>query len=144
MSYRDHALREFEAAGWKYGADADDPQQWMMDGVLKLLEAMSEQGHSGASAPYMVNLFKSLASFEPITPLTGIDSEWLEYTPGHFQNKRCGHVFKDESGTYDSEGIIWRDPDGSCCTNFESRVPVTFPYTPKREYRNRYESIKEG
>ena len=138
MSYRDYALQEFAAVGWKYGADAKDPQQWLMDGVLELLDVFAKQGHSGSSAPYMVSLFKSLASFEPLGPLTGADDEWMEYAPGRFQNKRCSHVFRDPDGrVYDSEGIIWRKPNGSCYQNIESRVDVTFPYTPKREYRER-------
>jgi len=44
-------------------------------------------------------------------------------------------VFKDETGeAYDINGKVFREPSGSCYTSFESRVPVTFPYTPTTEY----------
>jgi hypothetical protein len=58
-------------------------------------------------------------------------------TPGLFQNVTCGHVFKENGEAYDGEGGIFRDPDGSCFTSKDSRVPVTFPYFPNREYVDR-------
>ena len=57
---------------------------------------------------------------------------------GVFQNNRCLRVFKDKNRfngqAYDIEGRIFREPDGGCYTSSDSCVPVTFPYTPKREY----------
>ncbi len=131
-----HARRELKAAGYDPD-EKDGPDRWIQDNVLELIRVFSKQGHSGSSAPYCIEMFRKLAAFEPLVPLSGADDEWHEFSPGHFQNRRCSHVFKDETGAYDSTGIIWRDPDGSCYQNFESRVPVTFPYTPKREYRDR-------
>lgn len=139
-NYELHARRELKAAGYDPDDQEEGPNKWMQENVLELLKVFSKQGHSGSSAPYCVGMFKKLASFEPLTQLAGTDDEWGEPFDGEGtqQNKRCGHVFRKADGTaYDSEGIIWRDPDGGCCTNFESRVPVTFPYTPKREYRDR-------
>ena len=46
-------------------------------------------------------------------------------------------MFKENGEAYDGEGRIFRDPDGSCFTSIDSRVPVTFPYVPKREYVDR-------
>ena len=132
----DHAKREFKAAGWDL--EKDEMQALMCKQVLELIEMFSNHGHSGSSAPYAINMFKSLASFEPLVPLTGADDEWNEVGDGVFQNNRCGHVFKDADGNaYDSEGRIFREPNGCCYQSFESRVPVTFPYTPKREYVDR-------
>ena len=52
-----------------------------------------------------------------------------------WQNNRASHVFKCSDGqAYDIEGKIFRDKAGHCYTNRDSRVDVTFPYTPKREY----------
>jgi hypothetical protein len=59
-----------------------------------------------------------------------------------YQNKRCFSVFKDHKGAYDSNGKIFTetcvDENGeefeSSFSNKDSRVPVTFPYTPKTEY----------
>ncbi len=55
---------------------------------------------------------------------------------GMWQNKRCFRVFKDskDGPVYDIEGKVFREPDGACFTNGDSRVAVVFPYTPTREY----------
>ena len=134
MSLIEHAEREFELLGWRRPNDPDDPQNWVCDNVVELLKVFSEQGHSGSSAPYVMNVFKKAAMFEPLAPLTGDDNEWIDHGGEHYQNIRCGHVFKDGDDAYDSEGRIFRDPDGVCYTSFKSRVPVTFPYTPTSEY----------
>ena len=110
--------------------------------VLQMVRQFSDEGHSGYSAGLAVSIFQKVARFEPLTPLTGEPSEWVEYMDGHFQNKRCSHVFKEgtDGQAYDSSGKVFRDPDGGCYTNRESRVPITFPYTPAVEYVDRPES----
>jgi len=149
-----HALMEFKAAGWLDESDnyKDDMQEMICNHVLELLKVFSDEGHSGTSAPYTVNLFQKLAMFEPLVPLTGEDWEWSDVSDRGglgvdgplFQNKRCSHVFKDGTGAYDINGIVWYDwytseetgeKRKSHFTNFKSRVPVTFPYTPTTEYR---------
>jgi hypothetical protein len=72
-----------------------------------------------------------VAAFEPLTPLTGGDEEWVEVTPGCLQNKRCSHVFKENGQAYDIQGKVFREASGSTYTSGDSRVPVTFPYMPK-------------
>ena len=135
-----HALAEFRAAGWTDadGKFEDEMQEDICKHVLELLKVFSDEGHSGSTAPYTVNLFKKLAMFEPIVPLTGEDWEWHEPSPGVFQNIRCSRVFKQadrfNGQAYDIEGRVFREPTGACYTGAESRVPVTFPYTPKTEY----------
>ena len=136
-NYAEHAKRELAAIGYKLDDTEDGPNKWIVENLLELLEAFGKQGHSGSSAPYVAKTFAKLALFEPLGPLTGADDEWVEYAEGHFQNKRCSHVFKENGVAYDIEGRIFREPNGSCYTNFDSRVPVTFPYTPKREYVDR-------
>jgi len=155
-NYEKHAQMEFRAAGWtdENGNFKDEMQEDICNHVLKLLEVFAGEGHSGSSAPYAINLFEKLAKFEPVAPLTGEDWEWhdvSEYSGRDngpvFQNKRCGHVFKDNSGAYDIDGIVWYDwytneegeKSKSYFTSRESRVPVTFPYVPKTEYRERVE-----
>lgn len=145
-----HARLEFRAAGWTddEGKFNDEMQEAMCNHVLALLKVFIDEGHSGTSAPYAVNLFKQLAMFEPIVPLTGEDWEWCEVRDGVFQNKRCGHVFKQadrfDGQAYDSEAIIFWDwytneDTGerfkSHFTSRDSAQPITFPYTPKREYK---------
>ena len=159
MKTLDHALMEFRAAGWvdENGNWKEEYQQLICEGVLKLLLVFADEGHSGTSAPYAINLFKKLAMFEPIVPLTGEDWEWSDVRHNgdgsiHYQNKRCSHVFKEGDGqAYDIDGkVFWEwcerslseDEEGypgidtfkSYYTGYESRTPVTFPYTPTKEY----------
>lgn len=149
-NYVKHAMLEFKAAGWtdENGKFNDEMQKDICDHVLKLLEVFHDEGHSGSTAPYAINMFKTLAMFEPIAPLTGEDWEWTdvaEYNGGTlWQNKRCSRVFKDKDGAYDIDGIVfydwYMDEDTgekykSHYTSKDSRVRVTFPYVPKTEYR---------
>ena len=148
---------EFKAAKWldDDGKYYDEMQEAICVHVLKLLDVFADEGHSGSSAPYAVNVFKKLAMFEPLVPLTGEDWEWHEPSPGVFQNKRCSRVFKQadrfDGQAYDIDGRVfyeWNerelDPDEegypgkrrfkSHYTSRDSLVPVTFPYTPSTEY----------
>jgi hypothetical protein len=129
-----HAERELTAIGYDLNQKEEDPNKWICKNIIELLEVFSEQGHSGFSAPHCIYLFTKLASFEPLSPLTGDDNEWVEVREGTFQNKRCGNVFKENGIAYDIDAKIFRDSDGGCYTNRDSRMNITFPYTPKREY----------
>jgi hypothetical protein len=152
-SLKTHALDEFRAAGWTDadGKFNDEMQQAICEHVLKLLEVFSDEGHSGTTAPYALDVFEKLAMFEPLVPLTGEDWEWIDH--GHcLQNKRCSRVFKQadrfDGQAYDIEGIVfwdwYTDPETgekfkSHFTCGDSFVPITFPYTPKTEYKERVE-----
>jgi hypothetical protein len=118
--------------------EPDGPNRWMADDLIQLLAVFSAQGHSGFSASYCINAFSTLAKFEPLGPLTGEPDEWVDHGNGSYQNRRCSHVFKQpdrfNGQPYDIYGRIFREPSGSCYTNGDSHVPITFPYTPKREY----------
>lgn len=153
-NYVTHALREFRAAGWvdETGKFNDEMQEMICNHVLKLLEVFHDEGHSGSSAPYAINLFSKLAKFEPVAPLTGEDWEWNEISDDRtngvsvFQNKRCGAVFK-QSDRFDGKPyyldgkVFWswstyeNDlPFKSYFTSAESMTVIEFPYTPKTEY----------
>lgn len=120
------------------GDEPDEMQDMIEEHILNIVRIFSDEGHSGTTAPYTINVLNKLLRFEPLTPLTGADDEWNEVGDGIWQNRRCGHVFKDESGAaYDSTGRVFVEPDGGAYTNHESRVPITFPYTPKIEYIQR-------
>jgi len=150
-NYEKHAMLEFRAAGWtdEHGKFKDEMQEAICKHVLELLDAFHREGHSGTTAPYTIDLFKKLAMFEPVAPLTGEDWEWVNVAEQNggplWQNKRCSHVFKDNDGAYDIDGIIFYDwytnekgeKRKSYFTGQGSRVPVTFPYVPKSEYRER-------
>mgnify|MGYP001596016083 CR=1 FL=1 len=106
--------------------------------ALKMVKQFAKEGHSGMSASLALEVFKRLASWEPLTPLTGQDDEWNAIsvemgTPNLFQNKRCSRVFKENGVAYDQDGKVFREPTGRTYTNRDSRVLIIFPYTPKTE-----------
>ena len=142
-----HAWLEFKAAGWidEKNQFEDEMQEAICKHVLKLIEVFADEGHSGSSAPYAIDLFKKLAMFEPVVPLSGEDWEWHEASEGVFQNIRCSHVFKQkdrfDGQAYDIDGKIfweWAEYEGrkfkSYFTGRDSCVPITFPYTPVKAY----------
>lgn len=118
------------------GVDKPDSDYGGMlaEAVQELVETFSKQGHSGFSAGLVVRMFSKVALFEPLTPLTGADEEWSEGGDGVCQNRRCSHVFKEDGQAYDQDGRVFRSPDGVCYTSPDSRITVTFPYTPHTVY----------
>ena len=147
MGYREHAIREFEYAGWlKDGVWCDEMQEMICNQVLELLDLFSEHGHSGSSAPYAINLFTKLAKFEPIGVIKGTDDEWQDISEdvggeSMFQNKRLSSVFKNgkEGKPYFIDAIIWKDEGGVCFTGNVDEVSSSgeikeFPFSPKRFY----------
>jgi hypothetical protein len=134
-AYTKFAKQELKALGYipLEESQEDGPNKWIQENLMELLSVFKEQGHSGTSALYCVELFKKLALFEPLSPLQGTDDEWVDIGE-IYQNIRCSRVFKDkESGdAYDIKGKIFRDATGHYI-NKNSKVYVTFPYTPKSE-----------
>lgn len=83
-------------------------------------------------------VYKTCA-FEPLTPLTGEDDEWVEWREGHYQNRRYSKVFKDgkDSTPHCIGRVVWCYPYndfsgwGGCTRGGGlSSKPVTFPYDP--------------
>ena len=140
MSLLSHAEYELDRLGLN---DDDDMNGAMRKHLLHMVKEFADEGHSGFSASYAIQCLQRLLNFKPLTPLTGEDDEWTEVSQisgyPHFQNKRCGSVFKDgkDGEAYDIDGkVFWEwleDENGekfkSYFTSRESRVPVTFPYT---------------
>ena len=126
------ARKELEMGGW---LDKEGIYDGMIgEAVLELIALFSRQGHSGASAEICTVLFNKLSRFEALSPLTGEDNEWIEIDgTREYQNRRCSHVFKDETGVYDSRGKLFRYKNGMVVQRRESRVSISFPYTPKTE-----------
>jgi hypothetical protein len=142
MSILDFAKMELDAIGMKEDS-TDEMNVAMRNHILHMVEEFSKEGHSGFSASYAVGLLSKLLSWKALSPLQGTDDEWVEVYMDKgipvFQNKRCGHVFKENGQAYDSEGkIFWEwsedKEDKIYFTRRESRVPITFPYTPTRIY----------
>ena len=142
MNLVEYAKSELERA-FPASEDEDGMQGLANRCVLELIETFCEQGHSGLSGSYVLELFNRLVRGNPIQPLTGEDDEWGEpYGEDHTQqNKRCSKVFRenfDNSTACNIEGIVFVDENGLTYTTGKSRVPVTFPYEvpEKPEYRH--------
>lgn len=149
-NYKFHAMNEFRAAGWMDDNEKyiDEMQEAICNHVLALLDVFTDEGHSGSSAPYTIDLFSKLAMFKPIVPLTGEDWEWNNASDSEtYQNKRCSAVFKSadrfNGQPYYIDGkVFWEwyrsEEDGkmhkSYFTGRDSQVPIEFPYTPFTEY----------
>ena len=100
----EHARRELEIIG---------EDNWMTEGVIKVVEAYAEMGHSGGSAEVAICIITQLLQNENISPLTNDPSEW-EFHPnekyglsedawnngkaGIWQNIRNGRAFSNDSG----------------------------------------------
>jgi hypothetical protein len=91
------------------------------EAAVDIIGLFAAQGHSGGSAHITTELVGRLMRYEPLTPLTGDDSEWTEVSDGLWQSKRCSHVFKDAARAWDielpREGEQW--------------ATISFPYEPK-------------
>ena len=131
MALVEFAREELKRAGL---FDKDSDYGGMMgEAVMKMIEQFASEGHSGFSASMAVNLFQRLARYEPLTPLTGEDDEWMD-TCGTMQNRRCFSVFKDEDGrAYHADAVVFEEPNGSRFTSADSRRFIEFPYMPKTE-----------
>ena len=129
------AKSELDIVGMKEN-DPEIANRAMREHILKMVEVFSDEGHSGFSASYAAAILEKLLRFNPISPLTGEDSEWnlISEVEKLYQNKRCSHVFKSNGKAYDLNGKVFIQENGSAYTSADSRVDVTFPYTPKTEY----------
>lgn len=129
-----HADRELRRLGISPDAEAG-PAKWMYDNIMELISVFSAQGHSGSSGPWAVDIFNKVGRFAPLSPLTGEEDEWRKNVlPGVDQNIRCSHVFRSGGIAYDSEAVVFRDTNGVCFTNADSRREIIFPYTPTKTY----------
>lgn len=126
--------------------------------ILALCEKFGRSGQSGGSAPYtataLAQAIKHLCLQEPISPITGIDQEWMHLSyENTFQNNRCGAVFKGGNGrAYYLDAIVKKTQKGICYSgafwlskedylagNQENRITSrqyikSFPFEPKTFY----------
>lgn len=131
----DYAKRELDILCPPDKNGRKDPMQEMADkNVLDIVTMFAEQGHSGTTASYVLNILERVLRFKPIKPLTGEDGEWKDIGGGEEQNKRCSSVFRynhNNATAFDIECKVFSDDGGKTFYSCrESWVPVTFPYTP--------------
>lgn len=139
-----HAISEFKIAGYKPIEECeDDPNKWIQENVLELLEVFYKQGHSGFSANYCVNCFKTLAMFDTLSPIMCSEDEfsYSEHREDMFQNKRLSSIFKNGKNgrPYYLDAIVWKEQNGNCFSGTVSGISSRqyikdFPFTPKTFY----------
>lgn len=131
-----YAIDELTRIGM-YGS-GDEMNDAMCEHILKMVNVFDEEGHSGFSANYAINILQKLLRLEPLSPLTGEDDEWCEVSDNLYQNKRLSRVFKEgkDGQAYDIRGKVFVEPNGASYTSRDSRVYIEFPHTPKTEYVN--------
>lgn len=119
-----HAKAEMALAGIAEGTS-------IYNATLEIIKHFSSEGHSGASATWHIGMLNRLLQFQPLTPLTGEEPEWMEIHSGLWQNKRCSEVFKDAEGrTYWIYGQVFSDDGGETWfTSTNGFVDITFPWT---------------
>lgn len=96
-----HARRELERAG--LFREDSDYSGMLGDAVLDLVRVFAAQGHSGFSAHMAIDLFRRVASYDVLTPLTSDPSEWNEVGTDVWQNRRKSSCFSSDGGK------TWKD-----------------------------------
>jgi hypothetical protein len=135
MNIIEYAKRELDLVGMP--EDSQDPLNLAMRNyILKAVEDFSNQNFSGISAANAVTILSRILQVQPLVHLTGEDWEWVEVEQNLYQNIRCGSVFKNSASAWDINGKIFIDKDGGAFTSSESRVYISFPYMPNKEYVN--------
>lgn len=145
MGLLDHAKEELRLLSLTGTPDNRPIVEEFSEEILSLCKKMAESGHSGMTAPYAINAIagtvKKLMSFEPLTPLIGDDSEWMDMSEYHggekiWQNKRLTSVFKSDRAFY-LNAIVWKDGNSTFTGTIEgvrSRQFIKFPFLPKTFY----------
>ena len=97
--------------------------------VMRQVKMFALEGHSGMSGSIARSAADRVIAFNPLTDLTGDDSEWNEVGPGVFQNRRLSSIFKQDGQAYRIDGKVFREPDGGSYTSRDSRVFIDFPWS---------------
>ncbi len=101
MGLVEHAERELKLAGL---FDKDSDYGGMLgESTMKLIKCFAEEGHSGMSASIQVDLFRRLASYKNLTPITDNPEEWMYVADERvdkpiYQNKRSSDLFSNDGG----------------------------------------------
>lgn len=132
--------------------------------ILALVNKFGNSGQSGGSAPYVSqiisNVVKKLCMQQSISPIMGTDDEWNDVSEisdekigTMFQNKRNSAIFKDNTGAYYLDAIVFEGENGNRFTSDSVYLPEKaetinglkigssqhikeFPFEPKTFYIN--------
>lgn len=97
---KEHAEKELRRAGM-LGAEGDKYDEYNNmcgEAVLELIDVFQAQNHSGFSASMVLGMFKEVAEFKPLSPLTNDPEEWMEVDDKLWQNRRNSEAFSTDGG----------------------------------------------
>lgn len=102
----EHARRELALIG---------EDEWLTDGLCKVVAAFAEMGHSGFSAAHSTAVLEKLLRYQPLSPLSGDPAEWEDRSEmsGYplWQNVRDSRAMSRDGGkTYT---LVDEEPPGS-------------------------------
>jgi len=143
--------KEFIKDGYKPIEESeDDPNKWIQEGTLKLLEIFHKQKHTKESASKVIKYFTKISKFEPLAPIMCTNDEWnsiSESMVGNetYQNNRCSAVFKEgqDGKPHYLDAIVWRSQNSSSYTGsvfnskkerIKSSQTIKLPFIPKTFY----------
>lgn len=86
----EHAKRELKLSG--------ETDEEYIAGILKVIQAFADAGHSGGSASVAIPTINELLQFHPLTPLTSNPAEWNEVGDGVWQSVRNSEAFSTDVG----------------------------------------------
>ena len=84
-----HARRELELI-------SEDP--WTIEGMVKVVQAFADMGHSGSSAAICIQMLEDLLRFRNLAPLTNDPAEWSNVGDELWQNNRNSEAFSTNGG----------------------------------------------
>lgn len=99
-----HAESELRRAGL---FDKDSDYGGMIaEAVMKLVKVHAEEGHSGMSHAWTLQVFNRVVNFKTLTPITNSPDEWMEVGKDMmpegertcWQNRRTGSLFSHDGG----------------------------------------------
>lgn len=118
VKYAQHELDLILKQAEKDGDEEDIHMQRVFnEGVLKVVKAFSDCGHSGFSASLAIHYLDRLLKFRPLVPLTLEDEEWSKVDIDHkvYQNNRASNVFKSED-KFEGKPYCIDGPNGEVVT----------------------------
>lgn len=118
VKYAQHELGLILKQAEKDGDEEDIHMQRVFnEGILKVVKAFSDCGHSGFSASLAIHYLDRLLKFRPLVPLTLEDEEWSKVDIEHkvYQNNRASNVFKSED-RFEGKPYCIDGPNGEVVT----------------------------
>lgn len=90
----EHARRELALIG---------EDQWITDGLCRVVAAFADMGHSGFSAAHCADVLNRLLRYEPLSPLTDDADEWQDRSAEmdgkpFWQNRRDSRAMSTDGG----------------------------------------------